>query len=476
MGFTANNVGVVLNGYVPIGPCILLKDTNGKFRRYEEICPLNSGAFGSVSLARDAQSDTLVAIKAVKKPDGEKNPHGMDEVRQELEYHTQLGSHPNIVNLLDSFETDSHFYLVMEYCADGDLYDAIDNGRGPSDHLEIKAFILQLLSAVEHMHSNGIYHRDIKPENVFLTEDGTIKLGDFGLATRKAVTDECNVGSERYMAPEQINCGASGVYSPEKADIWALGICLLNVLFHKAPFTVADEQDVSFRDFVACPESLYDMFPTMSEETFNALQYALALDPAKRSLSMFRDALFDVKNWTTDDEDDLFADDWAHEQVVEDLYEPSPAYTTFNKPTAISWTDKLAGTPATAPISTPTPTYNRPRFDYFDTVDIHPPSNDDKWKKESAYVPSSVDSGIGMSIPDSFTKTASRTNLRDMIPQAPVKFTSTSWSDLVDEEEEEEEQRERELAQKRLSFSFEADDVPTFDDSLDTVCGWEMTE
>jgi len=424
MGFTKNNTGAVLNG------------------RYEEICPLNSGAFGSVSLARDVRTDSLVALKCVAKPTGPGNETRLKEIYEEMDNHAQLKSHPNIVNLLDSFETATHFFLVMEYCADGDMYDAIDNGRGPQDHLEIKAFVLQLVSAVEHMHSKGLYHRDIKPENVFLTENGTVKLGDFGLATREKWTDEANVGSERYMSPEQFSC-ASGMYQPEKADIWALGICLLNVLFHKAPFAVPDESDRLFKDFVQDRQSLYDMFPTMSEETFNALEFCLALDPSQRSLENFREAVFDLKSWTTDDEDDIFADDYVDE-YVEEFEEPaSPTY--FRPAQPISWTHRLEKLPGT-PITTPSfhYTHNNPEGDYFSHIepaDIHL-SHAQKWHFE----PSSVDSGLGSSLQSVPAKNFLNNIANSMaVPQVKVesatpahtKKFATSWSDLVDEEEEE---------------------------------------
>jgi len=461
MGFTKNNVGTVLNG------------------RYEEVCPLNHGAFGSVSLARDVDSDTLVAVKCIAKPTDDKSGNALADIHQELKIHALLKSHPNIVNLLDSFETESHFYLVMEYCADGDMYDAIDNGRGPADHLEIKAFMLQLVSAVEHMHSKGLYHRDIKPENVFLTENGTVKLGDFGLATSDKWTDEANVGSERYMAPEQYSC-ASGMYQPEKADIWALGICLLNVLFHKAPFAIADESDRLFKDFVDDRQSLYDMFPTMSEETYNALSHCLVLDPSQRSLEKFRDAIFDLKSWTTDDEDDIFADDYVDE-YVEDLDEPSAAYN-FKPTPPISWTHRLAEK-TTTPITTPL-SHNNPQFDYFgdiEHVDYHP-NPDNKWSYAN-FAPSSIDSGLGLSLPDSapMMKPTLAENMKiqqakvESVAAASTKKFATSWSDLVDEEEEEEE-RERELRQKRMSWSFEADEhVFEDDDAVDWVGGYELS-
>jgi serine/threonine protein kinase len=127
----------------------------------------------------------------------------IDEKSEELACHGRLGDHPNIVNLIHSFETDAHVYIVLEFCSRGDLYEAIRTGTGPLETERVRQFMLQLVDAVAYIHSKGMYHRDIKPENIFLTQAGEMKLGDFGLATSDDWTYETTVGSDRYMSPEQ---------------------------------------------------------------------------------------------------------------------------------------------------------------------------------------------------------------------------------------------------------------------------------
>lgn len=280
--------------------------------RFRAVAPLNHGSFGMVFLAEDLVTKQEVAIKCLTKPSVAPSglPTTADEGADELVCHAILKFHPNLVNLVHHFETAAHTYLVLEYCSQGDLYEAIRSERGPLETEHVRKFMLQLISAVEHMHKNGLYHRDIKPENIFLTANGDMKLGDFGLATQSLWSEEACVGSDRYMAPEQYDHYGNG-YSPAHADIWSIGICLLNVLFSRNPFVTPTESDVLFADYVRDRQSLFDVFPNMSNDTFEILSIALALDPAKRDLQALRSAVQQALTFTVDDDD---LDDFCTEQ------------------------------------------------------------------------------------------------------------------------------------------------------------------
>lgn len=273
--------------------------------RFQTISPLNHGSFGMVFMAKDLTTNDLVAIKCLTKrtSTGEAAESGfsIDDKSEELECHSELGHHPNIVGLIHSFETDAHVYLVLEFCSNGDLYEAIRTGCGPLETEHVRDFMLQLIDAVQYIHSKGIYHRDIKPENIFLDSAGTMKLGDFGLVTRDEWSYETTVGSDRYMAPEQYDSAGAG-YSPAHADIWAVGICLLNILFSRNPFTTPTEADPIYLDFSRDRQSLFDVFPTMSQDTYEVIVQCMSLDPKKRSLDGARDALLRVISFTTFDE------------------------------------------------------------------------------------------------------------------------------------------------------------------------------
>ncbi|RFU71840.1 kinase-like domain [Trichoderma arundinaceum] len=287
--------------------CLRNKFTGGLLLdggRYQTISPLNHGSFGMVFMAQDLVSNQVVAIKCLTKksaPCEAGLEFAVDDRSEEYALHNSLGSHPNIVNLLDTFETEAHVYLVMEFCSQGDLYEAIRNGHGPLETEHVRQFMLELVDAVAYIHSKGVYHRDIKPENIFLTQDGAMKLGDFGLATTDKWSYETTVGSDRYMAPEQFDSAGAG-YSPAEADIWAIGICLLNILFSRNPFTTPTEADPLFLDFSRDKQSLFDVFPSMSQDTYEVIVECMNMDPRKRSLEGARDALLRAVSFTTEDE------------------------------------------------------------------------------------------------------------------------------------------------------------------------------
>lgn len=324
---------------------------NGRFRT---IAPLNHGSFGMVFLATDTKTGQEVAIKCLTKHSSSDSsaPFPIDDRFEELECHRRFRYHPNLVNLIHSFETEAHMYLVLEYCANGDLYEAIRLNRGPLETEHVRDFMLQLVSAIEYMHSNGLYHRDIKPENIFLMSDGSMKLGDFGLATRESWCYEACVGSDRYMAPEQYEPTAAG-YSPAKADIWSVGICLLNILFARNPFVTPTESDVLFADYVRDRQSLFDIFPNMSQDTFEILTHALAIDPEKRSLAGVRQCILRTVSFTTDDEslDEFCTED---REVVaasanrEPLRTPSIQSPHINQGDSFPWAKALQSSPPQA--------------------------------------------------------------------------------------------------------------------------------
>ncbi|KAK6542491.1 hypothetical protein TWF694_006443 [Orbilia ellipsospora] len=476
--------------------------------RYEVIAPLNHGSFGMVSLARDVRENELVAIKCLVKQTTDDSVE-FDDDALELHYHSLLGQHPHIVNVRHSFENASHLFIVLEYCSMGDLYEAIRMDKGPLETEHVRDFMLQLLSAVEYMHSKGVYHRDIKPENIFLTHEGDIKLGDFGLATTDKFSDDVCVGSDRYMAPEQYD-PSNGPYEPAKADIWSIGICLLNVLFARNPFTIPTNEDPLFRDFAYDRETLFDIFPTMSEQTFDVLSHCLTLDPSKRSLEKLRRAIMNVTAWSTDDElyDDYCIED-RDAQVTASTREPLRTPSLTAPQPAIGggfpWAQALNGTQQRQ-LST---IYDEPY------VAVNPIEKEVQLPES---FDSGYDSGLGMSIPSlpkkaspfkavsyfsnsrieivppkpfklseiktdtkaqptlspvtpTFVSNASVPSVPINVSKKPVSYSfsskadsgvSMSWSDIFDEDEEEEQQAAMQRLKENNARTWSADKKPLF--------------
>jgi len=261
--------------------------------RYKIISKLSAGTFGTVLLAHDTRVDQRVALKCTTLEAG----YAEIELLKKLRYAGmhELDNHPGrkyVVKYMDSFEYHGRMYTVMEHCIHGDLYECITTARLPKFLETIRELILQLVDAIDFCHLAGVYHRDIKPENILLTSDlhGNIivKLADFGLATCDGWSTETGTGSDRYEAPEQYDTSSDG-YNPEKADIWALGITMLNLVFSRNPWKTPTADDCIYADYLNDPLSLCDVFPTLSLNLFNVLRIALAINPQKRDLRMLRE-------------------------------------------------------------------------------------------------------------------------------------------------------------------------------------------
>lgn len=428
--------------------------------RFITLAPLNHGSFGMVFTAQDKLTGNDVAIKCITKPGAQVNcptALAIDDQSEELAIHAKLPAHDHIVNLIHTFQTQHHQYMVLELCGNGDLYEAIRLGKGPLETEHVRDFMLQLVDAVQHIHDNGVYHRDIKPENIFLTASGTMKIGDFGLATTDNWSTEFAVGSDRYMAPEQFDASVYGYgYSPASADVWAIGIVLLNILFQRNPFATPTQQDPLFADFANDRQSLFDVFPTMSQDTYNVIRHSLALDPANRSLTAVREELKSVVTFTTDDES---LDEFCTEQseivpMATAAREPlrTPSITSPTGQQEYPWSSMTSPQKAMRHLPTiPDEDIELfPSFPYEDT--------------DEASLSSNVDSGLGMSYKSSKSnKSFAPKQKVSFVGSLPISFTrpnkitspygasgfSKSWSDLWDEDMAEDDS--------------EQDESPTFD-------------
>lgn len=169
--------------------------------RLELTSILGHGAFGVVYQAVDVLTNTTYAVKALPKA-------GLDARQKriqgrEIALHYQASQHPNVLGMQRILESPDCTFVVLEYCPEGDLFANItEQGRFVGDDRLAKHVFLQILDAVRYCHSVGIYHRDLKPENILVKDNGhTVKLADFGLATKDPISNDYGCGSTFYMSP-----------------------------------------------------------------------------------------------------------------------------------------------------------------------------------------------------------------------------------------------------------------------------------
>lgn len=202
-------------------------------QRYELQEQIGSGGMGAVFRGLDTLTGQLVAIKHLK-PEAIASEAGMIErFNREGEALRQL-NHPNIVKMITALQENDSYYLVLEYMGGGDLRDLLK--REPLSIPQTLEIALDLADALTRAHRLNIIHRDLKPANVLIADDGTPRLTDFGVASlgnlERVTENNLIVGTLDYLAPEALN----GLRIDTRADIWAFGVMLFEMLAGKRPF------------------------------------------------------------------------------------------------------------------------------------------------------------------------------------------------------------------------------------------------
>jgi TolB-like protein/tetratricopeptide (TPR) repeat protein len=200
--------------------------------RFEILREIGRGGFGVVYEALDRQLGRSVAFKTLR-PARTGHELSADWILREAEAVARL-DHPAIVTLFDVGRCESGPYLVEELLRGETLAERI--GRGPLQFREVLTVGLEFARALAHAHQRGVLHRDLKPGNVFLTEDGRVKLLDFGLAHLQGTRGLPGAGTPAYMAPEQLR----GDTVDSRADVFSFGATLHHALAGQVPFPASD--------------------------------------------------------------------------------------------------------------------------------------------------------------------------------------------------------------------------------------------
>ena len=256
-------------------------------KKYEILSKLGSGSFGNVYLARNKFTDEKVALKQIKKSSANLLSDG--EIKDEIEILKNL-DHPDIVRIIESFNTKNSYILITEYCEGGELFDQVKNQLSET---QIAVIFRQLLSGLAYLHSNNVVHRDLKLENILIHEIEkskttgedlfNIKIIDFGTARifDKNRKPQSIVGSSYYIAPEVLR----QKYNKE-CDLWSVGVILYMFIVGHAPFDGCDDEEITNNIHRGVYRKNDRRWIKASKEVKDLIQKLLTYRPSQRLTAM----------------------------------------------------------------------------------------------------------------------------------------------------------------------------------------------
>lgn len=264
--------------------------------RYEILEKIGNGGMATVYKARCHVLNRNVAVKVLKE-EFTTDAEFVKRFNIEAQSAASL-SHPNIVSIYDVGNEGDIYYIVMELVQGKTLKEIItDEGILPWKWTVNIA--IQIASALEVAHRHNIVHRDIKPHNIIITEDGTAKVTDFGIA--KAVSNStitsfgATIGSVHYFSPEQ----ARGGYTDAKSDLYSLGVVMYEMLTGKVPFDADTPVSVALKHMQEVPVEPKTLNPTIPDSVNKIIIKAMQKEPSLRYISateMLTDLKESIKN------------------------------------------------------------------------------------------------------------------------------------------------------------------------------------
>jgi len=293
--------------------------TPTRIGKYEILRSLGKGAMGEVLLARDTMLERDVALKVMVAAIAD-DPELKKRFEREAKAVAKM-THPNVVMVFDlGYHTDGSPFLAMELLKGSDLQKTMRTP--PPMSLERKiTIILQVLAGLSHAHQAGIVHRDIKPANVFINDDGSVKIMDFGVArlTTASMTGTGNiVGTADYMSPEQVK----GAKVDGRSDVFSVGCMLFELLTGRRPFHSENLMAIFYK--ITHEQPAFDLIPSGPEydALLPILKKALAKELGERYQSAYEFAV-DLRDYMRSQTTSA-----SGERALEQLVDLEPPPTT----------------------------------------------------------------------------------------------------------------------------------------------------
>lgn len=270
--------------------------------RYRILELIGEGGMALVYKAECTLLQRVVAIKILR-AQFSADQEFVERFRREAQAAASL-SHPNVVNIFDVGQDGDIHYIVMEYIAGRNLKEVIKE-EAPLPLNQALRITLQISEALRHAHEHNIIHRDIKPHNILITEDGMVKVTDFGIA--RAVTASgytqtgVVMGSVQYFSPEQ----AKGLPVGPQSDLYSLGCVLYEMLTGEVPFTGESPIAIALKHLQEEPPLLGKLAATYPKKVVDVLKRALAKDLNERypSALVFSKDLQEILGLRADQDD-----------------------------------------------------------------------------------------------------------------------------------------------------------------------------
>jgi Protein kinase domain len=247
--------------------------------RYQVLSELGRGGMGIVYQAYDKQLKEQVAIKLLS-PLLSADQEALERLTREVSLARRI-THTNVIRIHDLSEVNGLHYVSMEYFSGSNLKEHLKRS-GPLSLLNAYQIFSQICDGLEAAHSQGVVHRDLKAQNIMVGPSGQIKIIDFGLARsvhlEGMTATGLIMGTPEYMSPEQV----AGKHVDERADIYALGVILYEMLTGRVPFTGDSAIAVGFQQLKDPPPSPRSINPQISEEIERVILKALQKNPIER--------------------------------------------------------------------------------------------------------------------------------------------------------------------------------------------------